>query len=115
VLKNFELEPVGTVDQQSELNSLDVYIEGLKKNFTSKTANDVVVFTKSKQTEKLIEKINLPTRYMNGGILDLDSFLREKFFHIRLADQQAESQVSFIAELLDFTKFRQDPYNVYSL
>jgi hypothetical protein len=52
---------------------------------------------------------------MNGGILDLDSFLREKFFHIRLADQQAESQVSFIAELLDFTKFRQDPYNVYSL
>ena len=56
----------------------------------------------SKQTEKLVEKMNLPTRYTDGGVADPNSFLREKVFHIRYRDQQAESQVSLISELLDF-------------
>lgn len=73
------------------MNSVEVYIDSLSKHYTSRTANDVVIFTKSGQTEKLIDKINLPTRYMNGGIIDVDSFLREKVFHIRKQDQISES------------------------
>lgn len=59
--------------------------------------------------------MNLPTRYTEGGVVEVDSFLREKVFHIRLADLHSASQVSFIAELLDFDMFRQQSYDVYSL
>jgi hypothetical protein len=66
----------------------------------------LVAFTTSKATEKLVEKMNLPTRYTEGGVVEVDSFLREKVFHIRLADLQSASQVSFISELLDFDMFK---------
>jgi len=35
--------------------------------------------------------MNLPTRYTEGGVVEVDSFLREKVFHIRLVDLQSES------------------------
>ena len=73
------------------MNSFDFYMDTLHQQYTSRCPSDLVAFATSKATEKLVEKMNLPTRYTEGGVVEVDSFLREKVFHIRLADRQSAS------------------------
>jgi len=35
--------------------------------------------------------MNLPTRYTEGGVVEIDSFLREKVFHVRVTDLHSKS------------------------
>ena len=35
----------------------------------------------NKTSLELIDRLNMPVRYRRGGVVDTDSFLREKLFH----------------------------------
>jgi len=35
----------------------------------------------NKSSLELIDRLNMPVRYRRGGVVDKDSFLREKLFH----------------------------------
>ncbi len=54
--------------------------------------SDPTIIMTNKASEDLIAKLNMPIRYRRGGIIDTDSFLREKLFHETDLGNQIESE-----------------------
>jgi hypothetical protein len=45
-------------------------------------------------SKNFIAKLNMPIRYRRGGVVDTDSFLREKLFHETDLDDEATREDS---------------------
>lgn len=91
-------------------------MDSIKHQYKERDAKDLVVKTKSHQTEKLIDSLNLPIRYTTAGRIDTHSFLRERMFHLSPGDQQDTAQNLFrMADFIDFSHHLQHTFNVFSL
>lgn len=62
----------------------------MRSQFKLHDEKDLIILVKNKETKKIIEKLDLPVRYMAGGIVDAQSFLREKIFH-SVPDEETKS------------------------
>jgi len=61
-----------------------------------------------------METLNMPERYIDGGTIDADSFLRERIFHpCDVTDKIApKDSVGSNESILDFRKIRINPKEV---
>jgi hypothetical protein len=63
-------------------------MENLRKQFKLHSKSDPTIIMTNETSKNFIAKLNMPIRYRRGGVVDTDSFLREKLFHeTDLADE----------------------------
>lgn len=69
------------LSRQVSLDSVALQIDKNAEQFKPRNDTDLIVLGKNKSTDKLVDTLNLPERYLEGGTIDSDSFLRERIFH----------------------------------
>lgn len=112
-----EYEKSEDEEKAGRQDSFREHLNGLLKQFKPYTNQDLVVTMENNAAHGMIDKLCLPVRYKPDGLVDKDSFLREKVFHLRTSDVNENQQIEKSGQGKEFWEVKEhlDMPNIFSL